>query len=156
MATTYFADNYNVPMPTYPGVGVALIREFTFTMAAAFVINDLVRLCKFPATGAPMALDSYYLDVPDLDTATGAALSIGDEDTPGQFVAIQTAVGQAPGKLSLPVNGLVGSLPVQYSAARHLQLKITTAPTTGTTTGVIKGWCMYHFLGAPSALPSRP
>jgi len=164
MATTFKSDNFWVPMPTCPGVGIALFRDFTFTFAAAFVINDVVQLFKFPAKGAPICFDAFFIDVPDLDSSGSPAvtLALGDEDTVTQFV-LQSAhtVGQSAGFLASEgavANGgaALGSMPVIYTSDKTLALKVIAAPTTGVASGVIKGWAMYHYIGAPSTVDSRP
>lgn len=152
MATTYFADNYNVPMPNHPGVGVSLKRSFLFTFAVAFVINDIVKLCRIPGGGTPIVITDFYIDVPDLDTdvSPAIALSVGITATPGAFVAIQTAVGQSAGKLSMDGDGVAAYLPKQFSTNDDFLLKITTGPATGATSGSIRGWLEYHHVGAAS------
>jgi len=159
MATAYVSDNYNVPMPDFPGAGVVLRREFLWTVPV-LIINDTCKLCKIPAAGSPLLLTNFYLDLTDLDTSTGLALSLGDEDTAGRFIAIQTAVGQAAGKFSGTASGtaatgmaggLLASLPVQYSANKNLILKCTTAPTSGAT-GTIIGFMDYQYVGAASPI----
>jgi|SRR5882724_4174868 len=150
MATVYTADNYTVPMPSFPGAGIPMIREFAYTLTAAFVINDTIKLCKIPGAGTPLVIDHFYVDVPDLDTSTGFVCDLGDDDTAAKFVAAST-VGQAVGKLSPAVNGVAGAVPVSYTAAKNLIFKVNTAATgTAATTGVIKGHMTYHYIGAPT------
>lgn len=144
-----FADNYSVPMPGFPAVGVVLHREFAYAVAAALALNDILYLCKIPGAGAPLIIDEIYVDIPDLDTGAALALSMGDVATPGKFIAIQTAIGQGPGKFSL-ANVVAGSLPVQYTTNENLIIKVTTGPGTGATGVTIKGWMEYHMIGAPS------
>jgi len=152
MATTYNADNYGVPMPSFPGVGVPVVREFLFTNSVAFVVNDVVQLCRIPGLGSPLVLDNFFMDIPDLDSggAPTFACSVGDGATPGKFVAIQTAIGQGPGKFDLRTNGVAACMPVSYSANENLVFKVTTVAQTAPTGGVIKGWLMYHYIGAPT------
>lgn len=151
-ATTYFADNYGTPMPSHPGVGVLITREFLYTISVAFIIADLIKLCKIPGLGTPIIISNYYIDVPDLDTSTGVTLDLGDNTTADKFVAAAT-VGQAVGKLTPAVNGVAGIMPCQYSTAQDLVLKIKSAATgTAATTGVIKGFMSYYYVGAPSPL----
>lgn len=152
MATTYYADNYAIPMPNHPGVGISLKREFLFTITAALVINDVIKLCRIPGAGTPIVITDFYIDVPLLDTnvSLAVALSVGIAATPGAFVAIQTTVGQSAGKLSMDGDGLAAALPKQFTTNDDFLMKITTAPGTSVTSGTMKGWMEYHYIGAPS------
>jgi hypothetical protein len=154
MATTYNADNYGVPMPSCPFVGVVLRRDFLFTVAVALVINDVIQCCKIPGAGAPLILDNFFIDVADLDTGAGACqLSVGDGGSPARFVAAQNTVGANAGKLTAQGNGVNASLPVQYAINENFVIKCTVAPSTGATAVVIKGFIEYHLVGQPSPIP---
>jgi len=143
-------------------VGVVLRREFIWTVPA-LIVNDTCKLCKIPGLGTPLIVSNIFLDVTDLDSdgATPAfAGSLGDEDTAGRFMAIQTGVGQAAGKFvgtgsgtaaTGVQGGLLTALPVQYNANKNLIFKCTTSPSTGAT-GTIKGWMDYHYVGAASPI----
>ena len=153
MATTYKADNYAQPMPAVPAAGISVKRVFKFTVAAAFVINDIVKLCPIKA-GSGIILDDYYIDVPDLDTngAPAIKLDLGDNDTAAKFIAAST-VGQAAGLLVPTSTGAVAAaLPVKYTADNDFALKINTAPATGATSVSIKGWLSYHNIGVASII----
>ena len=151
MATTYFANNYTTPMPSNPGGCISICREFSYTLLAALIINDIIKLCKIRGSGQPIVLEDFFLDIPDWDTSTGLALSIGDNTTAGKFVAIQTAVGQAAGVLTM-ANAVVGSMPAVYTTNNDFALKVTTAPTTSATTGTLKGWIRFHYQGVPTTV----
>lgn len=148
----YYADNYGVPMPSCPFVGVSLTRDFKYTLTAAFILNDTIKLCRIPGLGTPIVITDYFIDVPDLDTSTGIALDLGDNTTAAKFTAAST-VGQAVGKLTPAVNGVAASIPSQYTTAQDFVLKIQTAATgTAATSGIIKGWMRYFYVGAPSPI----
>jgi hypothetical protein len=147
MATTYYAANYSDPIPTFPGVGVTITREFLYTISVAFVLSDVVKLCKIPPG---VVVTDYYVAVPDLDTSTGVRVKLGDNDDDDEFVAAAD-VGQVLGVLTLGVNGVTGSMPRSYTAANDFAFKISTAATgTAATSGVIRGWLRYHFMGITS------
>lgn len=146
MASTFYADNYYDPMPSGP-LAVPLVRVFKYTIGAAFVINDLINLCKLQAlTG--LVLKSYYIDVPDLDAGATPAitLDLGFTSAAADLIAAAT-VGQAAGKLTPAVNGVAGAVPVTKTADTNLQLLIHAAPQTGATSGTIKGWVEYFYYG---------
>src|SRR6266852_2842094 len=95
-AVTYFGDNFYQPMPESVNVGQEIVREFAYTLGAALAINDLIKLCAIPGDFAGgIVLDDYYIDLPDMDTSTGWAIDVGDEDTAAKFVSNSTK-GQAP------------------------------------------------------------
>lgn len=148
-ATTYYADNYKAN-PTYSAsqVGLTVTREFEFTITAAFVLDDLLKLAIIPAG---IILCDYFVDVPDLDTSTGIVLDLGDDDDDDHFI-LGSTVGQAVGFLAPMITGGVkGRLPKKYTAANNLVLHIDTAATgTAATSGTIKGWMRYFFYGNTS------
>lgn len=147
MATVYYADNYSVPMPNHPGVGVSIKREFLWTVIT-LIINDTIKLCRIPGAGTPIVITNFYIDIPDMDTSTGFVCDLGDNTTADKFVAAST-VGQAAGKLSMDGDGVAAVLPMSYSTAQDFVLKVKTAASgTAATTGVIKGWLEFHYVGA--------
>lgn len=153
MATVYKADNYAHPMPSCPGVGVTLTREFLYTVTAAFIINDTIKLCPIPGEG-DVVVSEWFLDIPDLDSGGTPTfkLDLGDTDTAAKFVSANTT-GQSAGFLHSTASGAVAaSTPVEYTAAKDLILKVNTAPQTGATSGVIQGFMRYHYVGIASVL----
>src|ERR1043166_7311373 len=147
-ATTYKADNYADPMPSFPGAGVALIREFLYTITAAFVINDVVKLCRIPAG---VVVYGYFIDVPDLDSSTGIRLALGDNTTANLYITGEATVGVGAGKLTPGSQGVAAAIPKSYSAANDFALKVTTAATgTAATTGVFRGHMSYFYNGVPT------
>ncbi len=177
MATAYLADNYNDNPVFIPGIIGAFVRPFKFNIAnttggVGFIINDTVTLCDIPhksGAGGCLVL-GYNVEIPSLDTGTAVRLSLGDTmGAAGAFQATYfSAVGigiNAAGVMNpqmgwtgttavAPVRGVI---PLAYSAAAtatngivSLQLKVTTAPTTATTTGIIKGYLLLQPLGTTS------
>ena len=194
---TYFADGWPFASAS-PGslpIGLTTTVNFRFTMAnnavlaaSGFSANDIVKLCPL-SQGLAVVIDEYFLDVPELDTATGVVSSLGDDGgaSPGttnaaifqtgmtigrggssfvmpfgtvtgttwQASAVDQAVGRyyaaTPPKQVYVTDtgagapsgsgGFLGNIPL------NLILKIATAPTTPTTTGVIKGRVRYHAVG---------
>lgn len=151
---TYQAGNYTDPMPGSPGVGLAVIREFLFTVATALALNDIIKLHPI-AKGLGLVLDAWVLDVPDLDTNASPTiqLQLGDTDTAAKFMAANT-IGQAAGKVDSVEEGVAGALPVEYAAGADKDARITvsTGPATGATSVGIRGYSMYHYPGIASPL----
>ncbi len=176
MATALLADNYNDTPFFIPGIIGAFVRPFKFNLTntlsgLGFVVNDTVTLCDIPhksGAGGSLVL-GYNVEIPSLDTGTAVRLSLGDTNgTAGAFQATffsAVAIGiNAAGVLN-PLMGFSGTtatapvrgaVPVQYTTATatsgvvSFQLKVTTAPTTATTTGVIKGYLLMQPLGTSS------
>lgn len=148
MATTYYADNYRDPIPSLPNPTL-LVREFVYTIAAAFVINDVVKLAPLQSlTG--LVLTSFEIDVPALDSSTGIVSAVGDNTTAAKYITGST-VGRsaAGGKISHLGTGVVlAGMPGRYTADNDLAFKVTTAATgTASTSGTFKGWCSYFYQG---------
>jgi len=144
MATTYLADNWSAPAIVCPFEGIEMVREFKYTLTAAFVINDLIKLAPIPASAAGILLTSYFIDLPDLDSGGTPTFTcdLGDLDSAARFVAAATT-GQAAGYLTPSGNGVAASLPFKYTAANALVLKVHAAAQTAPTSGVIRGFAKY-------------
>ena len=128
--------------------------------------------------GGVMLLD-YHVNIPALDSGTAARVSIGDNNgTTGAFQATYYATGAFGGSSLgtvatslcafngttttpvLPV-ALNSNMPRSYTSFTGtssstpygelvFMLKITTAPTTTTTTGLITGYALFQPLGTQS------
>lgn len=179
MATAYNADTYQDTQISAPwSVGQIFARSFSFNIATntnntGFALNDTVALCPIPynEAGYGVLVLGYQVEIPELDTGTSVALSLGD--TNGASNAFQAtfvsaaAIGQAAAAVLSPVmsfNGTTavapvrGVVPKQYKASSvyttqgntyptvNFELKITTAPNTATTTGTIKGYLLLQTL----------
>lgn len=149
---TYQADNYTDPMPEASAVGLVVCREFKFTVATALALNDIIKLCPL-AKGLGIVLESWLLDVGDLDTnaAPTIQLQLGDTSTAAKFMAANT-VGQAGGIRFSQSHGVAAALPVSYAAGADKDFRITvsTGPATGATSVSILGWLRYHLFGITS------
>jgi hypothetical protein len=144
MATTYYADNYGT-QTQIASDGSDFSQYFKFTVpAAGFIINDLVYLASIPAG---VVLLEWLVNVPDIDTSTGAAIQLGDTGTADLFMAAATTAPQSGGIVSTQVSGVLGAVPKSYSAANAFILKVSTAPTTTATTGTFSGWVRYNMIG---------
>ena len=145
----YRADNYSDPMPSNPGVGVCLTREFEFLVGTALAINDTIELCPL-AQGLAIVFDEWFFDCPDLDTnaCPVIVLDLGDNDTSAKFLSASDA-GLAGGLRDSMQDGVAGSTPVSYIAGNNndFLLTVTTGPATGATAVTIRGWIRYHFSG---------
>lgn len=153
MATAYKADNYGQPFTSSPFAGIEMVRDFLYTLTGAFVINDTIKLVAMKASSG-LILDSFFIDVIDLDSNVSPAvkLDLGDTDTAAKFVSAST-LGQSAAILIPGCTGYVAaSLPVKYTADKDFILKINTAPATSATTGVLKGHIRYHNIGIATVL----
>jgi hypothetical protein len=143
------------------------------TSSVGFALNDTLSLCPIPyrSAGYGVLVLGYNIEIPSLDTGTSVRMSLGDTNAASnafQATYVATAgIGiNAAGVLNplmsfsgttavAPVRGVV---PKQYLASAvyttqgstypviNFQLKITTAPNTATTTGIIKGYLMMQTL----------
>lgn len=153
MATTYTTASRMatgvIPRAIYMGVPTVEISSFTIT--AAFVINDIVQFLKIAAnpsiTNNGPAITEVVLDCPDIDTSTGVVLAVGDSTTADRFITAST-IGQTGGIARMNNAGGLGYSPFSASyntyttvsyAEYTVQMKVTTAATgTAATTGTIK------------------
>lgn len=153
MATTYTTASRMaagvIPRAIYMGVPTLEISSFTIT--AAFVINDIVQFLKIPSnpaiTNNGPVIHDVILDVPDIDTSTGIVLAVGDSTTADRYITGST-IGQTGGIARMNNAGALGYAPFASSFNTYttvsyseyiIQMKVTTAATgTAATTGTIK------------------
>lgn len=145
MATAYKSDNY-ISQLRIVSTAADFTQPFAFTVSTAFVINDTVTLCAIPE-GCNVL--EWYLDVPDVDSATSFAFQLGDSGSATRFLAANTT-GQAAGIVYSQKDGALGILPRYYSTFDNVILKVSTAPGTGTTGGVFKGAVKFNKIGPVS------
>src|SRR5207244_3805118 len=143
--------------------GGVLVRPFKWSLTAAIIavplgIGDTVNLVQLAMGDAPgFVLIGFDIEVPDIDSATGVVLTIGDSTDPARFMdTTQTGTaGRVAARLfSMDSNlsgggAIVGSLPVKYTAQDDLIMTFSAAPTTGVA-GVFKGFLIYTQLGETS------
>jgi hypothetical protein len=145
MATVRTADNYANPMPDVPYAGVPVIRDFSYANGVALIINDTIKLGKLLAN---TVLSTLFISVPDMDTATAFACSLGDGLSAARFLSASTK-GQAAASISI-TDLVLGTIPIRYTADDDLIFKVATAATTATTTGVLIGWYVFYNIGVAS------
>lgn len=139
--TAYVAE---AAQPYRPGVVVTGAGQLTvnhgeFTLSAALVQDDTIKMCKLPAQHVPVDLVG---SCSDLDTGGSPAIvmQIGLNDTPGDtddvdaFSASVTA-GQAGGVFRMDAIAAHRIAPVDYD--REVMITVGTGPATGATTGTI-------------------
>lgn len=143
MATAYSASNLANQLRISSDAN-DFSQVFQFTVpTAGFIINDTVKLCKIPgnARNGVILLD-ILLNVPDLDTATGVTLDLGDGGSATRYLSASTT-GQAAGTLTSG-SMITASIPHLYTADDYLILTIHAAPTTSATTGLFTGYCRFN------------
>ena len=134
MATTFTADQaqQNWPALNADEAGDVIAVRGAYSLTAALVINDVIEMCKIPAQHTVV---DVILDCDDLDTGTPAiVLSVGyaGSGNSAKFIAASTAA-QAGGIARMDV--ATRFAPVNTDT--KVVVKVTTAPATGTTTGII-------------------
>ncbi len=170
MATVYLADNYSSePTPEGSSSGIVVAKAFVFTITAAFVTNDTIKLCVLPGSFGIEFL-GWRIEVPSLDSSTGLVLQLGDSTSATRFCASST-VGRSStaGRISseeATVGAVLGSTPCTYKpdgtatngGDDNLILKIQTqASGTAATSGAIIGWAMWKQYGVtPPTFGNEP
>ena len=115
-------------------IGVHSVSS-TYTIAAAFVVNDVIQMVKIPK-GA--TINEVILNTTDLDTSTGVVLAVGDGNDVDRFIK-DSAIGQTGGTARLGA-GIVDNAGnnYTYTADDTIDVKVTTAATgTAATTGTV-------------------
>jgi hypothetical protein len=132
MASTFSSSQAAAGVsPKYLHAG-AIVRSASYAITAALVVNDVIQMFKLPA-GA--TVHDVILAADDLDTngTPTIALDVGDATTANRFISAST-VARAGGVGRTDQAGGVG---YQYSADTMVQVKVSTAPATGATSGNI-------------------
>jgi len=141
MATTFIADAAKFSQPAQTNLrGGLSVNSGKYALAAALVINDLIRLCKIPANEVPVEV---IFSCPDLDSNGSPAIvfdvgvydSVGSTDDIDAFIDGST-VGQAGGVARMDQEDGPNLAAVGYD--RYVQAKVITAPATGVATGNIR------------------
>lgn len=106
----------------------------TYTISAALVINDVIRMVKVPA-GATIL--EVILSSDDNDTAGPALVyGVGDSGSTTRFISTCLA-GQVAGNLVVCRTNTVAGVGYLEAAEEYISVNVTTAPTTSTTTGTL-------------------
>lgn len=135
MASTFTTDRTASTAQARAGINFTSVIG-TYELTAALVINDVVQMVKIPS-GAVIC--EVILGVDDLDDGTALVLDVGDGDSAERFIKDSTA-GQAGGFVRLDQ---MAGLGYQYTAADTIDVKVSTAPGTGATSGTITLAVMY-------------
>jgi hypothetical protein len=133
MASTFTATTARSTASAY-GHGLASNAKAvigTYEITAALVINDVFQMVKVP-TGAVILDVTLWTD--DLESSgTASVLAVGDGGAAARFITT-SAVGQAGGRQAMNVINGVG---YAYTVEDTIDVSVTTAPTTGATSGTI-------------------
>lgn len=116
-----------------------IVVQGSYELSAALVINDVIQMVKIPKNAV---VDEVILGTDDLDTGGSPAivLEVGDSGDTDRYIAAST-VAQAGGVVRL---GTVDGMGYTYTAETTIDIKVPTAPATGTTTGTLKLTVIYH------------
>jgi len=153
MATTFFSDAFdsagNPKSVKYHESGCWTVSA-SYTVAAALVINDLIKMVPVPK-GA--RVHDVILSASDLDTGTSIELDVGDIDsTDDTDRYIDAALDDQGGKVG-QVAGIArmdspAGFRYQFTENGTIDVLVKVAPETGATTGTIQ---LTAFLSADDA-----
>ncbi len=147
MASTLYSDACTAYSGVQPRSGLGFCSvSGTYTFLAALVDEDVIQLVKIPA-GATI-LD-WILDIPatGLDTGTAIVFDLGDASSTGRFATGCVQGRSSAGAIVRPgsTGGVPGSTQYAYTADDTIDFHVTTAPTTGVASGVLKLTVFYTF-----------
>ena len=142
MASTLTAAKVASTVQSRGGVGLTSVHG-TYELAAALVVNDVIQMVKIPK-GARIV--DAILGTDDLDSGGSPAiiLAVGDGTTADRFITGST-VAQAGGVTRLSQVDGIGYV---YTAEDTIDVKVTTAPATGATSGTINLTVVYDMCQA--------
>ena len=149
MASVFTAQTINIynPIVVPNQVGICYVNKGIYTVSAALIINDIVKLNILPAGCVPV---DFSLIATDLDSATTMTVSVGLWDGTTGLVAssefiVESAVAQAGGVARMAsLNALLTI--VKATTDQYIALKVIAAPTsTAITTGYFKGILFYQY-----------
>jgi len=138
MATAFTASGVGSGIQTRTNIPGAIIEVCSYAITAAFVVNDTVAFLNLPANSR---LLDVYLDVDPLDTTTGIVIAAGTSASPSLFISGATIGRSSTGGIQRANTSGV----VNYTSTTDQQLvmKVTTAPTSGLTTGTVRMGVIY-------------
>jgi hypothetical protein len=137
------------PPPSIHSAGEVHVSEGKYDLAAALVVDDIVKLCKIPASCIPI---DCRLEMDDIDSGTGLVGSLALMETGGSDIIADSelikanVLGQAAGvaRMDNLDTDRRAVLEVAVEKQRFLVYKVTTAPGTGLTAGRIKGSILFR------------
>lgn len=136
MASTLYSSKVASTVQPRAGIGLTSVHG-TYELAAALVLNDVIQMVKVPA-GARIV--NVILGSDDLDTGSPAiVLAVGDGSTADRFITAST-VAQGGGVTTI---NQVDGIGYTYTLADTIDIKVTTAPATGTTSGTLNLTVVY-------------
>lgn len=120
---------------TPPGGGILGVREATYEISAALVVNDVIQMV--PIFAGEEVVD-LQLIVDDLDSATAIVLDVGDGDNPDRYID-GTTIGQTGGFAAMGsgITAAAQAIRGAYAADDTIDVKVAVAPGTGATSGTI-------------------
>jgi hypothetical protein len=138
MATAFTASGVASGVQARTNIPGAVIELVSYSLTAAFVVNDTVAFLVLPANAR---LWDIALDVDPLDTTTGIVIAAGTSASPSLFISGAT-IGRssASGVQRANVGGTVN---YTSTTDQTLVMKVTTAPTSGLTTGTVRMGVVY-------------
>jgi hypothetical protein len=121
----------NALSPVYSSGAVQSVQS-VYTLSAALTLNQVIPMLPVP-NGA--RITNVVLSTDDLDSNGSPAivLAVGDTGSATRFISAST-VAQAGGVTTLNQHGGHG---YKYTADTIVNVKCTTAPATGATSGTI-------------------
>lgn len=137
MATTFATSKVATTVMPRAGLGVQSV-SVTHEITAALVVNDVIQMVKMPI-GATILEVILGTDDLDSDGSPAIVLEVGDATTVGRFIAGST-VAQAGGVVRL---GVIDGMHYTYTAEDTIDVKVSTAPATGATSGGISLTVIY-------------
>lgn len=150
---TIKAVNFDVTQSNVAMGGEDRTVAFTVATRTSLALNDIIELVKIPK-GA-ILLD-FFIEVPDLDSATSLTLEVGDLDAASigsigvanfnsRFVTASTK-GQARAVISsqLTADLIAASLPRAYTANDVFCIKCSAASAGAGGGGLIRGYIRYN------------
>lgn len=136
VAYTSPIDTNDVPSPI--SANVVMGAQFQYTLAGALTLNQVIPGVPVPKGARVVGMG---LSATDLDTngTPTIVLAVGDGGDDDRFITAST-IGQAGGVQN--INAHTGYY-YQYTSADTIDIKVTTAPATGATTGTIRLHVLY-------------
>lgn len=142
MASTLYSTKVASTVPSRGGIHLTSVHG-TYELSAALVVNDVIQMVKVPK-GARIV--EVILGSDDLDTGGSPAiiLAVGDGTTADRFVTGST-IAQGAGLVRL---NQVDGIGYVYTAEDTIDIKVTTAPATGATSGTLNLTVIYDMTQA--------
>lgn len=138
MATAFLGSGVASGVQTRTSIPGVIVELVSYAITAAFVVNDTVAFLNLPANSR---LIDVILDVDPLDTTTGIVLAAGTSASPSLFISGAT-IGRSSTAGSQRANA-GGTVNYTSTTDQQIVMKVTTAPTSGLTTGTVRLAVLY-------------